>query len=247
MEKKNLETFIKKYNLGGLLDDTRWHIKDSTLKISAITTDKKLLVSVLMKKFENIDNNILGVVDAPKLKQMLGALNDNVSVSLIVDELDPTRVLSIVVADDTCEVCYTTSAEDILQKDASLKALPTFGVEIIMSPAFIEQFSRAKSALPEVEAFTLLMNNKKKKLEMVFGHGKNNYNRISVDITAVADKNTVSKPISFSAKTLKAILDANTEAKDPVLKVSEDGMAFVEFDQDNFHSQYYMIRIDIED
>lgn len=247
MEKKNIETFIKKYSLGGLIDDVRWSVIDGTLRVTSMTSDKKLLTSVLMKKFENVENSTIVIIESAKLKQMLGALGENVAIEVVKSQDDDKRILSLGLSDDKCEVFFTTGDSDILTADPKLKATPKFGVEITMNDTFIEQFNRAKAALPESEVFTLSMNPKKKKLEMVFGHGKNNFNRIAFEVPTVADKDTVKQPISFSAKILKEVLSSNSEIKDPVLKVSEEGMAAIEYDNDGFQSQYYMIRVDVED
>jgi hypothetical protein len=247
MEKKNIETFIKKYSLGGLINEVRWKVKDKSLKVSAMTTDKKFISSVLLKKFEAMDDATLGIIDSTKLKQLLGALGENITIVPVSDEEDAARIRSLILSDDKSELTYATADLDVIKEEPKLKSLPVFGVEIKMNEEFVELFNKTKSALSESELFTLSMSKKKKKLEMVFGHGKNNINRLAFEVPTVDGKDTVKAPISFSAKALKEIISANSEAKDPVLKVSEDGLASVECDVENFQSQYYMVRVDVED
>jgi len=246
MEKKTIETFIKKYNLNGLIEKVRWNIKDNTLSVAAITDDKKFLASVTQKKFDSAENVVIGIIDSSKIKQMLGALlGDTVNVDLDKDESDADRVLSLVFSDDKIEINCQAADLDVVGKGASVKSIPAFDVEIALTEEFIESFLKAKAALPEADLFTLMINKRKQNLELVLGYNKNNSNRISVAIPK--STGVVKAPISFSARNLKAILDANSECKDAVLKVSEAGMAYVEFDQDGFQSQYYMVKIDVED
>jgi hypothetical protein len=248
MEKKTIETFIKKYSLGGLFTQVRWNVNSNELGVTAMTADKKCLTSVKLKKFDGVTDSVIGIVDSAKLKQMLGAVGDTMSLVAESDPNDATRILSLIISDDKREVRYTTADIDVIPAEPKLKPLPPFEVEIVLNDEFVDSFSSAKSALPEAELFTLVMNKKKSKLELVLGYGKNNYNRVSFEVpSTTAGKDTVKAPISFSAKTLKAILEANSEVKDAVLKVCEQGLAFVEFDQDGFQSQYYMVRVELED
>ena len=83
---------------------------------------------------------------------------------------------------------------------------------------------------------------------MVLGYSSNiNNNRIVLQVTPEVGKESVKEPISFSANALKEILSANSECVDPILKISEQGLAFIEFQKDGFNAQYYMIKIDLED
>ena len=84
---------------------------------------------------------------------------------------------------------------------------------------------------------------------MVLGYSGNNNNtdKVALSVYPVEGKNTINTPINFSANSLKEILNANSEAKDPVLKVSEQGLAFIEFSNEDFDSQYYLVKIPVED
>lgn len=248
MEKKQIETFIRKYNLGGTLEQVRWLSENGSLNVTALTSDKKFLTSVTLKKFEGFGDAEVGILETTRLKQMLEALSDNVEFTLNHDAEDTTRIISMTVGDTKTEVQYVAADLDVLPKRPKTKSIPDYNVEIKLTDEFVNKFMKAKSALPDVDLFTLIMSKKKKKLEMVLGYSENvNNNRIALEVDAEDGKNSVKEPISFNAKILKEILIANKEVKDPVLKVSEDGLTFLEFDQDGFTSQYYLIKIDVED
>ena len=83
---------------------------------------------------------------------------------------------------------------------------------------------------------------------MVLGYKQKNLSdRIAMEVTATAGKDIVKNPISFSAKHLKEILSANGEVNNPVLNVSEAGLASIAFNDSGFKSQYYLVKIDVED
>jgi hypothetical protein len=79
---------------------------------------------------------------------------------------------------------------------------------------------------------------------VILGYSKLNTPRSSINVTV---KGTVEKPISFSAKFFKEILTANSDCKASSLKVSDKGLATVEFENDNLKSNYYMVTIKMDE
>ena len=246
MDKKAIDTFIKKYYLGGTLEQVRWLAKDGKLNVTAITSDKKFLASVTLDKFDGFEDAEVGVLETTRLKQMMTALGDNVVFALNKD--DEERVTSMILSDDKTEVRYVAADLDVLPARPKTKTIPEYGIEIKLTETFIDKFLKAKAALPEVDLFTLVMSKKKGKMEMVLGYSDNiNNNRIALEVESSKGKDKVKAPISFNAKILKEIIAANNECKCPILKVSEDGLGYVEINQDAYTSQYYLVKIDVED
>lgn len=251
MEKKYIETFIKKYNLGGAIEGVRWINDNGNLSTTAMTSDRKLFASVSLDKgagwFTGVE---VCIEDTSRLKKMLSTLSDNINLSLDIDENDATRVRQIIAenADGKATMNFVTCASSILSGVPKMKSVPPFTVEIILSDEFVNTFNSAFASLgsDDAMAFTLIMSKKKQKLEMVIGYKQNLSNRIALEVATNAGKDTVKAPISFDAKLLKEILSANDEVKNPVLLVSESGLASVSFDHEGFKSQYYMIKIDVE-
>ena len=242
MNKSTLETFIKKYNLNGNVEQVKIVVDDAEkkLKTSAITDDRNVLIDVSLGEFTEMTSAQIGVYDTAQLKQMLAVLSENITVKT---NTKADKVTSITLGDDTTEVQYVTADLDIIAPAPALKKLPDFNAEIDFSETFISKFIKAKNALSDVETFTLTMN-KKKKLEMVIGQvGKNNTNKITLDVATKDGKDSVSKAISFSAKYLKEILTSNNDCDSAVLKVSDAGLACISFSKDNFVATYYLVEI----
>lgn len=249
MEKKHIETFIKKYNLGGAIEGVLWQNDNDNLSVTAMTSDRKLFASVQLEKAAGFFKDVeIGVQDTGKLKKMLGPLSDNIALSLDIDENDKTRVRKLVAEDSKITIDYVTAQKDVIDPVPKMKNVPPFGVEVTLTPDFIDAFSKAFSALGDDAAlFTLIMSKKKQKLEMVLGYKQNLSDRIAMEVTTTAGKDTVKNPISFNAKHLKEILNANNEVANPVLNVSEAGLASISFSDSGFTSQYYLVKIDVED
>lgn len=249
MEKKHIETFIKKYNLGGLIEGVRWNNDSDNLVATAMTSDRKLFASVVWDKAATFFKDIeIGIQDTTKLKRMLAPLSENVAVSLDIDENDKTRVRQVIADDGKNTINYQAAQVGVLDSVPKMKNIPPFDVELTLSPEFIDAYNKSFAALGDDAAlFTLIMSKKKQKLEMVLGYKQNLSDRIALEVSATTGKDTVKNPISFNAKHLKEVLSANSEVKNPVLNIAEAGLASISFANDGFNSQYYMIKIDVED
>jgi hypothetical protein len=246
MEKKTIETFIKKYNVGGLVEKVRWTNTNNVLKASAMTVDKKLLVSVELANFSALDGKVIGVGNTSLLMKTLVPLPDNFTLEVVTDEKDASRVTNLVLSDESISLIYNAHHLDQIDAEPKLKTIPPFETEVTMTEEFVGKMNQSIAALG-YENFSFVMSKKKNRLELVLGYGNHNVTSISIEAPSVAGKNTVKSPISFSSKSLKSILSANSECPNPVLKISEQGLAAIEFEKDGFKSQYYLIKVDVED
>jgi len=96
--------------------------------------------------------------------------------------------------------------------------------------------------LSDVDTLTFIKD-KKDKIKLVIGYSNVNSNRINIDIKPTEGKNSLGKTLHFSAKYLKEILTSNSDCENAVLKVSDAGLAHVEFNNDTFNSNYYLVEI----
>jgi hypothetical protein len=241
MNKTTLETFVKKFNLNGNVESVKWIVdsKEKQLKTSSITDDKNVFVYVELKEFTDLSDMEIGIYDTAKLKQMLGVLGEQIQ---ITPNVKNDKVTSLNFSDDNTKVQFVTADLSIIQTIANIKKIPDFNAEIELTEDFITKFIKAKNALSDVDTFTLVMN-KKNKLEMVMGYTNTNSNKITLNVTSKEGKDTVSKPLSFSAKYLKEILISNNDCDNAILKASDNGLATITFIKDNFTSTYYLIEI----
>ena len=77
--------------------------------------------------------------------------------------------------------------------------------------------------------------------KIVLGYSKINSNRISINVDCVCESDV--QPISFSAKYLKEILNANRGAKASSMRVSSQGLASVSFEHEGYKSSYYLVEV----
>jgi hypothetical protein len=243
MNKNTLVTFIEKYNLQGAVESVKIVSDGKTLKTSFVTEDKTMAGSVTAKAFP-LEECELSIFDTTKLKGFLKILDDDIKISL--DKTDDDTLTGIFMSDDNTEVNFMLSDPSVIPAAPKVKEIKDFDVEIPIDESFIDRFTKAKNSLPEVDSFTLMMNKKGDKLELIIGYSSVNSNRVKVEIKPTPEKDKLDKPISFNANYFKDILNKNRESTGAVFKIASAGISQITFSTSEFDSNYYLIKKDIE-
>ena len=230
MKKSSFEGFITRYNLGGEVESVKIDSTDAGLSVKFISNDKTLLGNVSSDN-KDFPTGEYGVYTTSQLKGLLSVLDSDISVK----EGDAALVFS----DKGTSVNYMLADLSVIPVVPDLKQLPDFTSTIKMDNDFVNKFVKSKGALSDSDTFTFSC--KSNKGEVILGYSKINSNRISINVECECDGDV--DPISFSAKYLKEILNANKGAKSSSLKISPNGLAHVSFENDGFKSNYYLVEI----
>jgi hypothetical protein len=241
MKKQILNSFIDKYSLNGTIESVKWIVdnNDKQIKTSSISDDKNVLSFVIVKDTAGLEDAELGVNDTTKLKKLLNVLGDDVNISF--NKRDD-KIVSLSLSTESTDVQYVTADLSVIPNVPVLKKLPPFNLEIPLTKEFVGTFVKAKSALSDVDTLTFIKD-KKDKIKLVIGYSSVNSNRINIDVKSTDGKDSLGKTLHFSAKYLKEILTSNSDCENAVLKVSDAGIAHVEFNNDVFNSNYYLVEI----
>ena len=241
MKKDKILQFISRYNLNGSVEAVKWETTgDSTCSTTFITDDKSVLGQVSVKDFDLTEGEV-GVYDTARLKQLLTVVGDDVDIE--VTNVNDKNV-SVVLSDETTSVNFMLADLAVIPNVPALKELPAFDVKIPISNDFAKKFVRSASALSDVDTFTLVPEGDD--LKLVIGYSTINSNRISLDVLTEG-KGTLEDPISFSAKYLKEILNANDDSEKSVLNVSTKGISNIDFEVGDFRCSYYLVEIQTTD
>ena len=235
MQKNKLDRFISKYNLGGNVNSVKWKSTSDTLSTTFVTPDKSLLGNVKVNNFQFEDAE-LGVYQTDQLKSLIGVLGDDISLEL--SKFD-AKAVSLKVKNGSVSVDYVLSDLSVIADPPELKKLPEFGTRIKLDNSFINTFIKGKSALSDVDTFTIL--NGKNGVEVVIGYSSTNTNRVNIPVEV--ETSDLDSSISFNANLFKEVLVANKECSSAVLEVSNDGLARLNFKVDDYDSTYYVVAI----
>ena len=201
MQKDKLNRFIQKYNLGGNVNSVKWESKGNKLVTKFVTPDKSLLGEVVVDKF-GFEDAELGIYQTDQLQKLLNVLTDDINLSL---KKVGDKAVSLKVSDNATSVDYVLSDLTIIPQPPNLKHIPDFGTQIKLDSNFINTFIKGKSALSDVDFFTIV--NKDGDLSIVIGYASTNTNRVNIPVNSIS--NDITDSISFNDNFFKEILVSN--------------------------------------
>ena len=243
MKKELFERFIKKYHLNGRIGGVRWITKNGTLQVTTMTSDRKLFADVTLKRFDGFEDAEIGIMDTKKLLRLLESLPPrNLSFGIVQDSSGCVDALMF--SESKYAMRYATSSLDTIDPRPKMKNIPPWNAAIILDDEFTEWLFGASAAMGDNQTLlTVEMSQETATLEVALGHG----DRCSFQPVTVADMDAVKFPLYFQAHHLKEVLRGNPEFKDPVLNVSDAGLASIAFSEDDLDSEYYLVKINVED
>ena len=233
MQKTKLNKFIQKYNLGGNVNSVKWKSTGDNLSTTFVTPDKSLLGTVKVDKFQFEDAE-LGVYQTDLLKNLLGVLDDDLSLTL---SRFGDKAVALKAKNGSVSVDYVLSDLSVIADPPELKRLPDFGTHIKLDAKFIDTFVKGKSALSDLDTFTILKTDNGVEVDICYS--STNTNRVNIPVDTVTEDLTDS--VTFNANLFKEVLVANKECTSAVLEVSNDGLARVNFKIDEYDSTYYIV------
>ena len=117
------------------------------------------------------------------------------------------------------------------------KHLPEFDTLISLDSQFINSFIKGKSALADVEHFTVKPSDGG--VEFTIGYSDMNSNRISIKVDSSAV--TLEKEVNFNANLFSQLLSCNKECSKAELQIAKTGLAHIEFKVDDFVAKYWLV------
>ena len=233
MQKRKLDRFIQKYNLNGNVNSVKWNSKDKTLSTHFITSDKSLMGNVSVSDFDFSDAEV-GIYTTDQLQRLLSVLGDDVSLDLVKSG---DRAVSLNAKNGSVSIDYTLSDLSVIPDPPSLKRLPTFDTEIQVDSEFIDTFIKGKSALSDIDTFSIV--NGTGGVRVIIGYASTNTNRVNIPVKT--KQNGLTDVISFNANLFRDMLSANKECQSATLEVSNEGLARINFKVDDYDSTYYIV------
>ncbi len=240
MKKEVLETFIRRYTLGGEINKVKWKYtaQAKTLHTRAAADNRSFVADVVMSDFSDFgaEDLVICIGDTEKVVGMMSPFGEDINVSI---NKAADRILGFTVSDADCE-SYCTAADptSIDPVAKNLQDVPEYHVIVPLTEEFLEKFLKAQAALKDVADFSVGMN-KKGIFEVVIGYVTQNSNRIRITPQTDSVKNKLDAALSFPIKNIKEIFKANQDIPAGTLSINSAGIARLYFKNDRYACTYY--------
>ena len=240
MKKAILDSFIKRYNLGNSIPKVKWKYSatDKTLHCRAAADNRSFVVDVILSDFTDFgpQDTVVCIGDTEKVKAMMKPFGEDINLTI---NKNGDRVLGFTVSDADCESYCTAADPSAIDPVAkNLQDVPEYHVVIPITEEFLTKFMAARSALDDVETFSVGMN-KKGLFEVVVGYTTANSNRIRLTPATLPDKNKIDAALAFPIKNLAEVFKANSDITDGQLAINSNGIVRAYFKNDRYTCTYY--------
>ena len=241
MKKEVLETFIRRYTLGGEINKVKWKYTaaDKTLHTRAAADNRSFVADVIMHDFTDFgtDDITICIGDTEKIKGMMSPFVTE-DINLVINQ-QGDRILGFTVSDADCE-SYCTAADptSIDPVAKNLQDVPDYHVIVPLTEEFLEKFLKARMALKDVESFSVGMN-KKGLFEVVIGYATSNSNRIRLVPATDPDKNKLDTALAFPVKNIAEVFKANADIPNGTMSINSAGITKLDFKNDKYTCTYF--------
>jgi hypothetical protein len=239
--KTHLQSIISKYYMEGLIDSTKWIIKDNQLIIDFISPNKNLVGKIVVDNFIFVDSE-LGIFDTTKLNKLIAITSKDIQLEAVKAGKKCTK---LILSDNQFTVSYTLADTMLISKVPQVEE-PEYEVEAMLENDDIVAMIKAKTALADVNTVSIQSYETidgKAQLEFVFGNNDEYSNKISYYISQLT-KNEATKnyKVSYDSELLKLIMNANKEISRGKLYLSLNGIIKLEFENNDIKSTYFLIQ-----
>jgi len=237
IDKSILTSVIAKYNLAHRNESVKWRINDKQLTVYFGTVGQ--VGKVIMKDFDFEDSE-LAIFNTSQLSKLLSITQGNL---LFTTEKQNKIYTKLFIADSNFELTYSLADVMMIPKIQYYKDADSYEVELELDKEEIANLIRAKNALLESESMLITTTEDldgEPIVEFIFGDNTGFSNKITYQLRGKIDKQNIELP--FNAILFRDILKVNSDADSAKLKLNQNGLLKLEFENKNTESEYFIAR-----
>lgn len=240
ISKTFLQSIISKYYMEGLIESTKWIVKDNKLYINFLSPNKNLVGNIKVNNFTLIDSEF-GIYDTTKLNKLISVINKDLNIEILKSGKTYTK---LILSDNQFSINYSLASLSLIDKVPEIEE-PEYDIELNLENDDIISIIRAKTALIDanvvsIQPFTTFQGDGH--IELIFGNNDDYSNKISYYLTQIIKNTPEHYKVIYNSDLLKGIMNANKEASRAKLYLSLNGIMKIEFDNGEIKSKYFIIQ-----
>jgi len=245
IQKFELQAIINKYYLNGLVESTKWDVKDNKLNIKFTSPTREMVGELICDKFP-LENSTFGIINTSQLLKLINITSGDVLLSFVKNN----KIFSKLVISDNQFTTYYTLADILtIPKSGEYNGPDEFDIEAILDKDIINSLIKAKNALPDNSTMIIRPSmglDGDFQLELTFG-GDNEYsNKVSYFLSNFSKQITNSTfELAFNSDLFKEILSANKDVDEAKLFINLQGLIKLEFKSKTTTNKYYLVQKEI--
>lgn len=249
LERENTETrafdrqrvlsHIDRYYLGGEVEHVRWDVSDERFFTRFVSPDNTIIGELTVEDFPLSEDVEIGIYGTKSLKKLIKILNDEFTIEF--ERYDGTP-RTMILDDDYKTVQFRLADLSVIPNAPALKKVPDFQVEAEIGEEFISSFRSAERAVDEDE---FAVRTSATGVDVIVGHSSDDRsqhtNKVDLPLPVDDFKQFTKDNVTFKSDTFAEMLKANEDAESAVWEVSDEGLARIRFEGEDWSTTYYMV------
>lgn len=242
VEKNQIQSIISRYYLGGLIESTKWEIRNNHLSIDFMSPNKDMVGGLTCEDFplEDCDLAIFNTSQLNKLLQITAG-------QILMTPLKTNKITTkLTFQDANFTVEYSLADVLMIQTPPTINEPPEWDVRAELEPNDVLSFTKAASAIPTNELVTLKATKTidgRAVMEFIFGEKMEFSNKIEFMVDAFHNIEDGQK-IPFNSTMLREIFHNNKGASKTSIHFTQEGLLKLDFEFDDFKmkTSYFVVR-----
>lgn len=240
MQRKKIEQFISKYNLGGLSSQAVINYVDGQL-LTKFKTDQNDLFGIVSVNDVTINGPDIsfGVFNTDLIKKVLSAMQSDIQMGFVIEN---DEAVALTINDQIMSSKLLLADLDVIDPPPSINEIPDFEVTLPINSLFVDRFVKARNALTDSATVSFVVTSDN--VEIVFNYSNShNTDRISMEIDALENRANSKFVMTFNVDVIKEVLIANKDCETGMLKLSSAGLSEYMFSGQDFKSKYFIVML----
>jgi hypothetical protein len=242
MDKQHLLSIIDKYHLNGIVEKTKWSVKDQSIDIIFAAEAKDLVGQIVADKFEGMEDQELIICNTSQLYKLI-----NITGQFITLNYKKDRVPKLLIADNQYNLEYVLGDPSVIKLSNSSVEEPEYTITFAITKELINGYIKAKKALGDTDIVTIesaFDETQNKVISFTIGNNDTHSHKVNFNTPAL-QMDIPSNPLKFNAAYIKEIFDNNKDAQDAFGYLNEDGLLKMSFkNESGISSIYYIVARD---
>ena len=181
----------------------------------------------------------LAIYNTKKLSNLISICSGDLLLEL---EKQKEMLLKLNISDLNFNLSYALSDPLLIKKAGKARPVDGWDIELKITREEIGNLLKAKSALADIDNMLVTTTQDLDGVdvcEFVFGDEAGHNNKITYQLKGEIKKSNIK--IRYNSDMLKTILNANKDVDEGLLKISQEGLMHLAFQNENIESEYYMV------
>lgn len=238
INKNQLQDFISRYYLGGLVESVIWNIENNKISCNFHSPNKEMIGNVILQDVKLKDIK-LGINNTSQLIKLLSITEEEIYCNIITDKKIANK---LVINDKTYQLSFSLADTILIPKSGTVSSDLEYQGTVVLDSQNISNIIKAKNALGENNDLVLYTE---KSIGgdsfLIFNFGGNVEYANKIQLKFPINDNVYFPYKKVYDSNILLEIFKNNKTSTANLKINTEGIISIDFSTEHTKSQYYIV------